>query len=95
MGHKRGGGIWYLPTRLCGQTPSDFPEMARFLVEEGIDSISFNPDAVANGIENIVKAEKSKDKKQEKPKEKPKEKSKGNSSSKSKAKPKGKTSTIK
>jgi pyruvate, water dikinase len=43
---------------LCGQAPSDFPEMARFLVEQGIDSISFNPDAVATGIENIVKAEK-------------------------------------
>ncbi len=43
---------------LCGQAPSDFPEMAQFLVEAGIDSISFNPDAVATGIENIVKAEK-------------------------------------
>jgi len=43
---------------LCGQAPSDFPEMAQFLVEHGIDSISFNPDAIAKGIENIVKAEK-------------------------------------
>ena len=43
---------------LCGQAPSDFPEVAKFLVEQGIDSISFNPDAVAQGIENIVKAEK-------------------------------------
>ena len=43
---------------LCGQAPSDFPDMAQFLVEKGIDSISFNPDAVAKGIENIVKAEK-------------------------------------
>jgi pyruvate,water dikinase len=43
---------------LCGQAPSDFPEIARFLVKEGIDSISFNPDAVARGIENIVNAEK-------------------------------------
>jgi len=43
---------------LCGQASSDFPEMAQFLVEKGIDSISFNPDAVAKGIENIVKAEK-------------------------------------
>ncbi len=43
---------------LCGQAPSDFPEFAKFLVEQGIDSISFNPDAVAKGIENIIKAEK-------------------------------------
>ncbi len=45
---------------LCGQAPSDFPEFASFLVEKGIDSISFNPDAVAKGIENIVNAEKKK-----------------------------------
>ena len=42
---------------LCGQAPSDFPEFAQFLVEQGIDSISFNPDAVLKGIENIRKAE--------------------------------------
>jgi pyruvate,water dikinase len=44
---------------LCGQAPSDFPEFARFLVKEGINSISFNPDALLQGIENINKAEKS------------------------------------
>lgn len=43
---------------LCGQAPSDFPEFAQFLVNEGIDSISFNPDALLQGIENINKAEK-------------------------------------
>jgi len=43
---------------LCGQAPSDIPTFAKFLVEEGIDSISFNPDALLKGIENIVKAEK-------------------------------------
>jgi pyruvate,water dikinase len=43
---------------LCGQAPSDIPEFARFLVEEGIDSISFNPDALIKGIENILEAEK-------------------------------------
>jgi pyruvate, water dikinase len=42
---------------LCGQAPSDYPEFARFLVEEGIDSISFNPDALMKGIENINAAE--------------------------------------
>jgi pyruvate,water dikinase len=31
---------------ICGQGPSDYPEFARFLVEEGIDSISLNPDTV-------------------------------------------------
>ena len=42
---------------LCGQAPSDFPHFAGFLVEQGIDSISFNPDAVAKGIKNVLKAE--------------------------------------
>ncbi len=42
---------------LCGQAPSDFPEFAQFLVEQGIDSISFNPDALVKGIENIKAAE--------------------------------------
>ena len=42
---------------LCGQAPSDFPEFAKFLVEEGIDSISFNPDALLQGIENMNRAE--------------------------------------
>ncbi len=31
---------------LCGQAPSDYPEFARFLVEEGIDSISLAPDTI-------------------------------------------------
>ena len=44
---------------LCGQAPSDYPEYAKFLVDCGIDSISFNPDALLKGMENIVKAEKS------------------------------------
>ncbi len=42
---------------LCGQAPSDFPDFAGFLVKEGIHSISFNPDAVAKGIKNILEAE--------------------------------------
>ncbi len=32
------------PIGICGQAPSDYPEFARFLVEQGIDSISLNPD---------------------------------------------------
>lgn len=43
---------------LCGQAPSDYPEYARFLVKCGIDSISFNPDALLAGINNINEAEK-------------------------------------
>lgn len=43
---------------LCGQAPSDFPEFAQFLVDQGIDSISYNPDALLKGMENMVKAEK-------------------------------------
>jgi pyruvate,water dikinase len=31
---------------ICGQGPSDHPEFARWLVDEGIDSISLNPDTV-------------------------------------------------
>jgi pyruvate, water dikinase len=42
---------------LCGQAPSDISEFAAFLVNEGIDSISFNPDALIKGIENILEAE--------------------------------------
>ena len=42
---------------LCGQAPSDLPEFAQFLVSKGIDSISFNPDALLKGIANINKAE--------------------------------------
>jgi pyruvate,water dikinase len=43
---------------LCGQAPSDHPDFARFLVELGIDSISFNADALLRGIANIREAEK-------------------------------------
>ena len=46
-----------VPIGLCGQAPSDFPEYAKFLVQEGIDSISFNADALIRGIENIKLAE--------------------------------------
>ncbi|MCJ7766531.1 MAG: phosphoenolpyruvate synthase, partial [Thiovulaceae bacterium] len=42
----------------CGQAPSDYPEMAEFLVKLGIDSISLNPDSVLTTIQNIVALEK-------------------------------------
>ena len=42
---------------LCGQAPSDMPDFAQFLVEQGIDSISFNADALLKGIENMAAAE--------------------------------------
>jgi len=31
---------------ICGQAPSDYPEFAKFLVDEGIESMSLNPDTV-------------------------------------------------
>ena len=31
---------------ICGQAPSDYPEFAEFLVKEGIDSMSLNPDSI-------------------------------------------------
>lgn len=45
------------PIGFCGQAPSDIPEIATFLVRHGINSISFNPDALLKGIENINNAE--------------------------------------
>jgi pyruvate,water dikinase len=43
---------------LCGQAPSDKPEFAAFLVEEGIDSISLTPDSVMRALGTVSKAEK-------------------------------------
>ena len=42
---------------ICGQAPSDYPEFAEFLVREGIDSISLNPDSVINVIRRVAKLE--------------------------------------
>ena len=42
---------------ICGQAPSDFPDFARFLVKEGIDSISLNPDSVIKTTLEIAKEE--------------------------------------
>jgi len=42
---------------ICGQAPSDYLEVAEFLVRLGIDSISLNPDSVLKTIKDIVELE--------------------------------------
>jgi pyruvate,water dikinase len=43
---------------LCGQAPSDYPDMAEFLVRLGIDSISLNPDTVIKTTRQVLQVEK-------------------------------------
>ncbi len=51
------------PIGICGQAPSDYPEMAAFLVKQGINSISLSPDSVfkvkkiVSGVEGELSAE--------------------------------------
>ena len=47
---------------ICGQAPSDYPEFAKFIVEEGIHSISLNPDTVVKTTMALYEVEKNKDK---------------------------------
>ena len=42
---------------ICGQAPSDYPDIVRFLVGKGVTSISLNPDAVVRGLEAVAAAE--------------------------------------
>jgi pyruvate,water dikinase len=42
---------------ICGQAPSDYPEMVEFLVAAGIDSISVNPDVAVRTRELVAQAE--------------------------------------
>lgn len=42
---------------ICGQAPSDYPEFARFLVEQAIDSISLNPDSVLKVLVDVATTE--------------------------------------
>jgi pyruvate,water dikinase len=42
---------------LCGQAPSDYPEMAEYLVEIGIDSMSLNPDTVLKTTQRVLMLE--------------------------------------
>lgn len=44
---------------ICGQAPSDYPEFARFLVEQGIDSISLAPDTIVKTTMDLYQTEKS------------------------------------
>lgn len=46
---------------ICGQAPSDYPEITKFLIEKGIDSISLSPDSVLPTLAMIKEAEKLKD----------------------------------
>lgn len=43
---------------ICGQAPSDFPDFAEFLVEEGIDSMSLNPDSIMSTTLKVLEVEK-------------------------------------
>ncbi|MBT1075073.1 phosphoenolpyruvate synthase [Geobacter grbiciae] len=43
---------------ICGQAPSDYPEFAAFLVREGIDSISLNPDSILKITLRVLEMEK-------------------------------------
>lgn len=44
---------------ICGQAPSDYPEITRFLVEAGINSISLNPDSIVKTWKHVVELENS------------------------------------
>ena len=45
------------PIGICGQAPSDYPEIAEFLVRLGINSISLNPDTVLKTTKQILSVE--------------------------------------
>jgi len=42
---------------ICGQAPSDYPEFAEYLVEQGIDSISLNPDSFLRTAGHVARIE--------------------------------------
>ena len=43
---------------ICGQAPSDYPEITRWLVQQGIESISLNPDSVIRMTQQVLETEK-------------------------------------
>jgi pyruvate,water dikinase len=53
-GCRRGG----IHSGLCGQAPSDYPDMAEYLVEIGIDSMSLDPDTVLATTRHVLGVEK-------------------------------------
>ena len=42
---------------ICGQAPSDYPDMAAYLVQLGIESMSLNPDSVLKATQAVLEAE--------------------------------------
>lgn len=42
---------------ICGQAPSDYPDFVEFLIKEGIDSISLNPDSLVKTILQVYRLE--------------------------------------
>jgi pyruvate, water dikinase len=47
----------HIHSGLCGQAPSDYPDMAEYLVEIGIDSMSLNPDTVLKTTRQVLEVE--------------------------------------
>jgi pyruvate, water dikinase len=42
---------------ICGQAPSDYPEIAEYLVEQGIDSMSVTPDTILKITRDVLAVE--------------------------------------
>jgi pyruvate,water dikinase len=52
VAHENGNKV-----SICGQAPSVYPEFCEFLVEQGIDAISLNPDTFIKTKKVIASAE--------------------------------------
>ena len=52
IAHKNGKKVG-----ICGQAPSDYPDFVEFLIKEGIDSISLNPDVIGKTRKLVAKIE--------------------------------------
>ena len=40
---------------ICGQAPSDYPEIAEYLLKNGISSLSLNPDSIVPFLKNYTR----------------------------------------